>query len=727
MIDPFLRPYLPAINRRNHYIYTKERLITDSGKISLYDLADYHIFFGLHQLPDEGGWIFREWAPNATALYIIGMMTDWKIDQRFRLFKRESEPDSGIWERSFSKDTFMHNDIYRLKMFWNGGEGDRIPSCAARVVQDPQTLIFNAQVWSPQISYKWESRDGLNKTLGADSESDSQDEEPLLIYEAHTGMAQEQGRVGTFRQFEENILPHIKDAGYNAIQLMAVQEHPYYGSFGYHVSSFFAPSSRFGTPHDFKSLVDAAHRAGIKVIMDIVHSHSVSNEVEGLSCFDGTLTQFFHGGERGVHKLWGSRCFDYSRDMVIRFLLSNCRYWIEEFHVDGFRFDGITSMLYRDHGIGRAFTGYGDYFLEDGDDGDSKFDLHSSWDVQKGGNVDLDALCYLYLANRLIHDILPDAITIAEDVSGYPGLAAPQTFAAAEYRGGIGFDYRFAMGISDFWIKLLKEYQDEKWPMGKLWYELNARRDDEKTISYAECHDQALVGDQTLMMRLMGESIYTAMSIEYETPATFRGVALHKMIRLITLATAGGGYLNFMGNEFGHPEWIDFPGAHNSWSYHFARRQWSLMENEELYFYLLAQFDKEMVELAKSYPSMGLEKAELLHIHEDNKVIAFKRRVRPDKRRVRSESTPKRENRNMIFIFNFNPLRSFQDYMIDAPPGKYQEVMNSDEIRYGGKGRLVSRQEHFTHYIDDGVSAALNRLSLYLPARSATVLLEDLV
>ncbi|MBF0467529.1 MAG: alpha amylase C-terminal domain-containing protein [Desulfamplus sp.] len=814
MTDPFLLPYLPVIEKRNQYISQRERLITDNGRTSLYDIADYHLFFGLHHLSDGKGWIFREWAPNATAVYIIGMMTDWKVDERFKLFKRDHESESvlpekahesekplsekdhesgkllsesGIWERTFFEDTFRHGDLYRLKIFWNNmegnsTEGDRIPSCATRVVQDPDTLIFNAQVWNPEFEYKWNNSNfnkssSPNKSSNLNSSlfsSDSQSQEPLLIYEAHAGMAQEEGRVGSFREFEQHILPRIKDAGYNAIQLMAVQEHPYYGSFGYHVSNFFALSSRFGTPHDFKSLVDAAHGFGIKVIMDIVHSHAVSNEVEGLSRFDGTLTLFFHDGDRGFHRLWGSRCFDYSKQMVVRFLLSNCRYWLEEYNVDGFRFDGITSMLYKDHGIERSFTGYADYFIEDGAEGSALDTFSHSMNhhnpvIDLNSGVDLDALCYLYLANTLIHKMVPSAITIAEDVSGYPGLAAPQMCVEAsaeentdhkEEMCGIGFDYRFAMGIPDFWIKLLKEYKDEQWPLGQLWYELNARRDDEKTISYAECHDQALVGDQTIMMRLMGDEIYSAMSPEYQTVRTFRGVALHKMVRLITLATAGDGYLNFMGNEFGHPEWIDFPGAHNRWSYHFARRQWSLRDNDKLYFHMLAQFDQDMINLAKRYPFLGrshqfvnmekgfanMKKGGLLHIHEENKIIAFKRNAvstKVDDQTIKI-NTQKTATRNLVFIFNFNPLRSFQDYMIDAPAGKYREVMNSDEIRYGGKGRLVAGQVHFTlhtagrchdksdvcgdNHTCEELSGenAINRLSLYLPARSALVLLEEI-
>ncbi|MBF0227960.1 MAG: alpha amylase C-terminal domain-containing protein [Desulfobacterales bacterium] len=762
------------ITQRSQYIVKQENNITDNSNVSLYDTASYHLFFGLHPLYKNKkltGWIFREWAPNASAVYIIGTMTDWKIDEQFKLLKKEPlkntifncngiwERYDGIWEKSFDREAFKHGGLYRLKIFWdnseehnnqsnnsrfknnsggNGSNGDRIPTCAARVVQDPETLIFNAQVWNPETEYKWKNSSNnikfnLDIKINYESKkviSDKADglKEPLLIYESHIGMAQEEGKIGTYQEFEQNILPRIKDAGYNAVQLMAVQEHPYYGSFGYHVSNFFAPSSRFGTPDELKSLIDSAHEMGLKVIMDIVHSHAVINEVEGLSRFDGTLTQFFHDGERGLHKLWGSRCFDYSKAMVIKFLLSNCRYWIEEYHVDGFRFDGITSMIYKDHGINRAFTTYKDYFEADNDK-----------------EADLDALAYLYLANKLIHQIMPNAITIAEDVSGYPGLAASQSQNTIfmplkqdddqknkitaqnddQKNYGIGFDYRFSMGIADFWIKLIKEHKDEDWDLSKLWYELNAKREDEKTISYAESHDQALVGDQTIMMRLMGEEIYSSMSIDYETHRTFRGAALHKMIRLITLASAGDGYLNFMGNEFGHPEWIDFPGKHNNWSFHFARRQWSLKDNKELYFSMLAEFDKNMINLAKDYNFIGRKQA-LLHIHQDNKIIAFQRAF---ERYDQYNQNENHNNGNLIFIFNFNPLTSFKDYLIDAPAGKYKEILNSDNTKYGGKGRAASGQIHFTQYkqIDDkdelDIVKMRNCLSLYLPTRSAVVLM----
>jgi 1,4-alpha-glucan branching enzyme len=456
---------------------------------------------------------------------------------------------------------------------------------------------------------------------------------------------------------------------------MAIQEHPYYGSFGYQVSNFFAASSRFGTPDELKSLIDAAHRAGLAVVMDLVHSHAVANEVEGLSRFDGSLHQYFHGGPRGRHTAWDSRCFDYGKIEVLHFLLSNCRFWMDEYRIDGFRFDGITSMLYLDHGLGKAFTTYDDYF---------------------DTNVDEDALTYLALANQLIHARRQGAITIAEDVSGMPGLAAPLS------KGGIGFDYRFAMGVPDYWIKLTKDIRDEHWPMGHLWYELTNRRADEKTISYTESHDQALVGDQTLIFRMIGPDMYDHMRNDSSHLRVDRGLALHKMIRLITLATAGHGYLNFMGNEFGHPEWIDFPRPGNNWSYQYARRQWHLTDDPGLRYKGLALFDRAMIRLAERRLLFETQNLQKLWESEDDKVLIFMRA-------------------DTLFAFNFHPVRSVSDYRFNAPLGTYRMILNTDDPSFGGHGRLTPDQVHICTTEKSG-GDEIGCLSLYLPCRAAIVL-----
>lgn len=658
--DPYLQPYRDAISNRLERIHQTTRRLTAGGQ-SLLDFASGHEYFGLHS--GARGWVLREWAPHATAIYLIGAFSRWQPSDDFSL-KRINERD-GFWEIRLPADFFRHGDLYRLSMHWPGGSGDRIPAWARRVVQDPQTMIFNAQVWRPESSYRWKIP------------AFKAPRRPPLIYEVHVGMAQEEERVGTYAEFAEHVLPRVVAAGYNTLQIMALPEHPYYGSFGYHVSSFFAPSSRFGTPEDLKALIDQAHEAGLTVLMDLVHSHAVNNEVEGISRYDGSPYQFFHHGERGRHNAWDSRCFDYAKPQVLHFLLSNCRYWLDEFHVDGFRFDGITSMLYLHHGLEAAFTSYDDYF---------------------NAQVDEDALTYLALANQVIHGLRPDAVTIAEDVSGMPGLARPWE------DGGTGFDYRFAMGVPDYWIKLTKDTRDEDWHMGGLWYELNNRRHDERTISYTESHDQALVGDQTLIFRLIGADMYEHMAKDRINMSVERGLALHKMIRLITLATAGNGYLNFMGNEFGHPEWIDFPRQGNNWSYRYARRQWHLKDEPNLCYQFLDLFDRDMISLAKGFDLLFSNRIQHLWEHNDDKILIFRRA-------------------NHIFAFNFHPTRSFSDYQFQAPAGEYRVVLNSDDTRYGGHGRVHNAVHHFTlQAAPPSHDQAWNRLSLYLPNRTALVL-----
>ena len=648
--DPYLRPFESVIRKRIQLAHDTEKRLT-LEKISLADFAAGHEFFGLHRLAD-GNWVLREWAPNATAITLIGDFNQWKSASGFTFNKVSA---SGVWELKLPGNALKHGDLFKLLVAWPGGWAERIPSYVRRAVQDDHTKIFSAQVWWPAQPYIWKNN------------AFKRNQDAPRIYEAHVGMAQAEARLGTYHEFEEKILPRIVAAGYNTLQLMAIQEHPYYGSFGYHVSNYFAASSRFGTPEELKSLVDAAHGAGLSVIMDLVHSHSVRNETEGLSRFDGTLTQYFHEGERGDHIAWDSRCFNYGKTEVLHFLLSNCRFWLDEYRFDGYRFDGVTSMLYYDHGLGKAFTNYGDYFDR---------------------NVDDDAVAYLALANKVIHTVCPDAMTIAEDVSGMPGLGTPLE------NGGIGFDFRLAMGTPDYWIKLIKEVPDENWPVNNLYYELTNRRQDEKTISYAESHDQALVGDKTIIFRLIDADMYTGMSVSQPNLRVERGIALHKMIRLVTLATAGHGYLNFMGNEFGHPEWIDFPREGNHWSYHYARRQWHLRDDPNLRYKFLADFDKAMMGLCRDYKLIETPGPHFLHEHVADQVLAF-------------------ERAGLVFIFNFNPSKSFTDYSLPVPPGKYRLLMDSDAMEFGGFGRLEPWGEYGgTH----------GTILTYLPSRTVLVL-----
>lgn len=649
--DPLLEPFLPVIRRRHEKSVLKELEFTDR-KSALADIFNNHLYFGLHRRENDS-WVFREWAPNAVAIYLIGESNEWQKREDFRL----KSLGNGVWELMLSADAMWHGMDYKLRVEWEGGCGERIPAYARRVVQDDISKIFTTQVWAPQQPYRWKNQFLCRR-------------DHPLIYEAHVGMSMENRRVSTFNEFRAYVLPRIVDLGYNMIQLMGIQEHPYYGSFGYQVSNFYAVSSRFGTPDDLKRLIDEAHGFGIGVIMDLVHSHAVRNEAEGLSCFAGDYSQYFYSGERGEHKLWNSRCFDYGKDEVISFLLSNCKYWADEFHFDGFRFDGITSMLYWDHGLGRDFTEYKYYF---------------------DGNQDEDAITYLTLANKLIHEVNPSAITIAEDMSGMPGLALPME------EGGIGFDFRMSMGVPDYWIKLIKEKKDEEWHVGDLFYELTNKRAEEHTISYAESHDQAMVGDKTIFFRLVDKEIYTAMSVFDHSLVVDRGMALHKMIRLLTISTAGDGYLNFMGNEFGHPEWIDFPREGNQWSFEHARRQWSLVDDPNLRFRFLNEFDKAMIAVVNQGDFFGPVPEPLVRDNE-RQILVFRRGV-------------------YLFVFNFSPEHSYSDYLFDTEPGKYVSVLDTDNQCFSGFNRINDQQEHFTLFQD-----GRNLLSLYTPARTAFVL-----
>jgi 1,4-alpha-glucan branching enzyme len=658
--DPWLAPYEGAITARLQRF--KDELSTIEKQYgSLYDFAGQHNVLGFNFDTQKKAWVYREWAPAAFELYLIGDFNNWD---------RTSHPlrktENGIWEIilpvSEYKD-FGHESRVKVHVVGKNGKYDRIPAYIKRVIQDTSTNDFSGQIWAPKDQFQW-----------TDAGFDSAKNGSVLIYECHTGMAQEKEGLGTYIEFADNILPRAKALGYNTIQLMAVMEHPYYGSYGYHVSNFFCPSSRFGTPEDLKYLVNKAHGMGMAIVMDIVHSHAVKNFAEGLNEFDGTDHQYFHGGGKGYHELWDSMIFDFGKKEVKQFLLSNVRYWLEEFHFDGFRFDGITSMMYNHHGNYMDFDHYDKYFVNE---------------------VDWECLTYLQLANTLIKKINPNAISIAEDMSGMPGLCYDVN------QGGIGFDYRLGMGIPDYWIKILKEKSDEEWNIYEMWGVLNNRRFKEKTIAYAESHDQALVGDKTMAFWLMDQEMYWHMTKNDHNIVIDRGLAIHKMLRLFTIALGGEGYLTFFGNEFGHPEWIDFPREGNGWSYKHARRQWSLVDNKQLKYHFFSDFDKSMLKVISDGKVLSSGFANQLNMDGQNKVIVF-------------------ERNNLIFIFNFHTYRSIFDYKFWVPEkGTYKIILNSDDAKFGGHGRIDTTLQYETTPAQDEKSGFL---SLYLTNRTCLVL-----
>lgn len=647
--DPYLLPYKKDINMRmERILIAKGELVGYKGKLS--DAANNHLYYGVQA--DSKFVYFREWAPGAKEFYVIGDFNNWQIDQEFKM----TALPNGNWELVIDISKVKDKQLFKWKIKTSKGEWiERLPAYARRCVQDPSTKIFSAQLQLPSANYVWKHT--FTKTI-----------EKPIIYEVHIGMSSEGHKVSSFKEFAKDVLPHIIETGYNTIQIMALQEHPYYGSFGYQVSNFFALSSRFGTAEDFKELVDTAHANNIAVVMDIVHSHAVKNQQEGISCLDGSYDLYFHSGTKGEHPAWGTRCFNYGKDQVIRFLLSNCKFWLQEYNLDGFRFDGITSMLYFNHGLAVDFNGYPSYFTP---------------------NTDTDAYTYLALANLLIKEIKPNAITIAEDMSGMPGLASPVE------QGGAGFNFRMSMGIPDKWIKWIKELPDQLWDMGNMWYELTNKRDDEKTISYVECHDQSLVGDKTIIFRLIDSLMYTHMSKQSNNLIVDRGIALHKMIRLLTLLTAADGYLTFMGNEFGHPEWVDFPRQGNNWSYNYARRQWQLCYNKQLYYSSLYEFEKSMIALFK--------KEHLL----DYKPISIFNDIKNQVMLIQRGS--------LIFVFNFSPTNSYNNYPVNTTQqGEYRIVLDTDWREFSGFERNERTLTHST--IEN------KKIFIYAPSRTAFAL-----
>ncbi len=648
--DEYLKPFASDIElRMSNYERKKKELLGDD--LSLKDFANGHKYYGFHKTND--GWYYREWAPAADRVYITGDFNNWQW-----LSHPLTNIGNGVWEIFLpGTETLWHGCKVKAIVEKDGQRFERIPTYARRVVQDPVTRLFVCEVWD-EAPYKWKKK----KFTPAKN---------LFIYECHIGMAQEEEKVGSYAEFRDKILPRIKELGYNTIQIMAIMEHPYYGSFGYQVSNFFAASSRFGLPNDLKSLIDTAHEMGIAVLLDVVHSHAVKNTAEGINEFDGTTYQFFHDGPRGDHPAWGTKLFNYNKNEVIHFLLSNLKFWMDEYHFDGFRFDGITSMLYHDHGLGTAFDSYNKYFSL---------------------NTDTEAVTYLQLATELIKEINPKAICIAEDMSAMPGMCLPIE------EGGIGFDYRLSMGMPDLWIKLLKNTPDEFWNIHHIWYELQQRRPMEKNIGYAESHDQALVGDKTIMFRLCDSAMYTDMNKDSGSMIVDRGMALHKMIRLISMAAGGEGYLNFMGNEFGHPEWIDFPREGNGWSHYYCRRQWNLVDNDMLRYGLLNEFDKAMVHQAQD-AKIHAKAPNYMFGDEGRQVLVF-------------------ERAGKVYAFNFSPFNAYDGYIRVPSRGEYIPVLSTDEGRFGGWDRTAMDYKYKAVKQENGDYG----FSIYLPSRTAVVL-----
>ncbi|OKY82862.1 MAG: 1,4-alpha-glucan-branching enzyme [Alistipes sp. 56_11] len=659
--DPWLEPVEGELEYRRKLYLDALKEIEEASE-SIADYADGYLYFGFQRDEEAHGWWFREWLPGAWEVFLFGDFNGW--ERRSLPLARGAD---GVWSIFLYDGDWgrglKHGSLYKILVHGENGWHERIPAYARRVVQDDATKNFTAQFWNPE-PFDWT---GDCFDIG--------NLPTLYIYESHVGMAVEQERVGSYAEFARDVLPRIKRAGYNTVQLMGVAEHPYYGSFGYHVSSFFAPSSRFGTPEELKALIRSAHALDLAVVMDLVHAHYVKNLNEGLNGLDGTDCQYSPSGEEGYQPYWDSKLFDYGKPQVRHFLLSNIKYWLDEFRFDGFRFDGVTSMIYRHHGY-TEFDSRGKYF---------------------GPDVNRAALTYLTLANTLVHEVRPSAVTIAEDVSGMPGMCI------SVGDGGVGFDYRLGMAVPDFWIRMLKDVPDEDWNIWDIWNILTDRLPAVRTVAYAESHDQAMVGDQTIAFRLMDKEMYTGMACGVRNIVVERGIALHKMIRLVTIALGGQAYLNFMGNEFGHPEWIDFPREGNGWSYRYARRQWSLADDAGLRYAQLGLFDRDMLDMVERNGIMRSGYAYNHLMDTAAKTMVFSHGC-------------------VLFVFNWHPSLSIADYMVPVPEaGRYRIILSTDDLRYGGQGRNDRSVAHFSFPVTDDEGVTRHYIKVYNICRTAVV------
>ncbi|KAH9651980.1 SBE3 [Citrus sinensis] len=616
---------------------------------------------------------------------VFNVASDPRWQEKFRSkeppipYWLETRKGRKAWLKKYTPG-IPHGSKYRVYFNTPDGPLERIPAWATYVQPDADGKEAFAIHWepSPEFAYKWRNtRPKVPKSL--------------RIYECHVGISGSKPKISSFNEFTEKVLPHVKEAGYNVIQLFGVVEHKDYFTVGYRVTNLYAVSSRYGTPDDFKRLVDEAHGLGLLVFLDIVHSYSAADQMVGLSQFDGSNDCYFHTaqiiffcvvlyyahmipGKRGFHKYWGTRMFKYDDLDVLHFLLSNLNWWVVEYQIDGFQFHSLSSMIYTHNGFA-SLTG----------------------DLEEYCNqyVDKDALLYLILANEILHALHPNIITIAEDATYYPGLCEPTT------QGGLGFDYFLNLSASEMWLSFLENTPDHEWSMSKIVSTLvgNGQYSD-KMIMYAENHNQSISGGQSFAEILFGE-------ISEHSPDTnnllLRGCSLHKMIRLITFTIGGHAYLNFMGNEFGHPKRVEFPMPSNNFSFSLANRHWDLLANRlhsNLY-----SFDQELMKLDENAKVLLRGSPSVHHVNDAKMVICYMRGP-------------------LVFIFNFHPTDSYEDYSVGVEEaGEYQIILNTDESKFGGQG-LIKEHQYLQRTISKRVDGLRNCIEVPLPSRTAQILAE---
>ncbi|HEY4240768.1 MAG TPA: 1,4-alpha-glucan branching protein GlgB [Kofleriaceae bacterium] len=567
----------------------------------------YRLYDKLGAHPIPGGTYFAVWAPNARAVSVIGDWNDWRPGAH-ALVARES---SGIWEGTVAG--IGHGARYKYAI--TGADGvtrDKADPFAARAEHPPATASL---VW--ELRHEWHDAEWM-KTRGERSSRSA----PISIYEAHLGSwRRERSAVLGYRRLGEELGAHAANLGFTHVELMPVMEHPFFGSWGYQVTGYFAPTTRYGAPDDFAAMVDGLHARGIGVILDWVPAH-FPTDPHGLGEFDGTHLFEHADPRRGFHQDWTSYIFNYGRHEVRAFLISSAMSWLDRYHVDGLRVDGVASMLYRDYSR-RA----GEWVPAD-----------------DGSNHDRDAITFLQQMNHAVYTAFPDIQTIAEESTAWPGVSRPPD------HGGLGFGFKWDLGWMHDTLAFL-----EREPIHRKWHhdELTFRAVYATTENYVLplSHDEVVHGKKALLAKLPGD--------DWQQRATLRLLYGYQW-------TLPGKKLLFMGGEL---------GVWNEWS-HDQQLDWAIGDHPA--HGAIGRWLGDLNGAYKAYPALHEGDCEqggfrwIISDDRESNVLSYLR--------LSGDNAP------VVVIANFTPIPREGYRVPVPRGGYWEEILNSDAEIYGGSG-----------------------------------------